>query len=997
MTRPVDKEDAGTWILRDHREDVEPGFRNVMFGCLLERRDASTLGRRVIEGLSESTSERKSAADIQGAFLIDTEDDKNRSVGSWSFAMPVLTTSASKKKASASDTGGTTVRRTGPGASAARAASRRPVKFRPVYDRDWGEDDRYQETEAFLHPDSPDIAAGESAIVLAGMYEKSEELLLLPLGAGKLIAVNRGNDPAVSSTVYDTDAEDKPDPLNAAKLHSFWKTYQIAGGCAIGKASALTWQLGLSDRDRIPGRGLVTDAVSPPIVDKEDEPVEIGGPNDPAEAQEGSVGRVTFGQDYANALRERIRQAQEGSTGSSTGRDPGPTSVRRSPSDPGPTSVRNLTTSQPPPAGDLGLALAAMTSKMGGPIDVGSNVDVHRLGTTTEGHAINSAHISTLAYFRGGRGDGPLNFEDGRWEKADEYPFMSKVHLRWNRGLLHDHPCGKKIGMWALEAEIPLWIPEDDEPPPPPEPPPEDDTDPPPIPFPPQMGELIRPGDCKTTPGSSTGTSTSIGGAGGAAAGGAAAGGWEPDGRDGDFDRGAGDYGLGLDGGGEGTDFGGVPITPLSGPLGDAFAGGALGGAGSIGGGLGGSTGGAPPGATGATSGGTTKGGNSSAGPTSPSGPTGIYTGPIGEGPVSAGGSSGGPRGGRPRSPNRNDQKKGSPYKDLELHLGMRVNSLSSGGVQNVSAREYDRLFRSGVIGRDGKPINQAPRVGDTPTRLRTVLGGAVQRTPTFSQQLRTAGGLVMRPFATARGELDATRGGFIRRGDLKPQVKTPDTTALVAHAVNQTGRWDGWTSLGAGVPGGARHASGGHVVVGSMYANPTEFTKVLDGDFDPTGTARTPDQTTTTFIPGGMSVLSFSHPKRTVLGGAGIQMTQGATGLAVRVVSAAGVVGSNGMDVKTTGETNIIGSFRVNGSAVGTGSGVGSPSGFGGDGTDGATTIGANTEATGQKQYSTLTVSSGFSLYGVESNILALRATGAVVITGTVNMQGKGETATPA
>jgi hypothetical protein len=107
-----------------------------------------------------------------------------------------------------------------------------------------------------------------------------------------------------------------------------------------------------------------------------------------------------------------------------------------------------------------GHAVALMAAMRGyGPIHAGHQADKHNHGVDGDGHPVNSAHVSTGAYFFRDRNyDGPLFFE-GDYPFPPSYPLTSKVHLTWNKIAQHAFAKGPRDGLWMWFAEVPYYSP----------------------------------------------------------------------------------------------------------------------------------------------------------------------------------------------------------------------------------------------------------------------------------------------------------------------------------------------------------------------------------------------------------------------------------------------------------------------------------------------------------------------------------------------------------
>ena len=86
-----------------------------------------------------------------------------------------------------------------------------------------------------------------------------------------------------------------------------------------------------------------------------------------------------------------------------------------------------------------------------GPLVCGPPGDKHKVAQTEIG-SVNSAHISTNAYFfKDEEYDAPLKFDE-KWEGAKAGPVSVEVFLEYDDELQHPHVCGERDGMWRWRA-----------------------------------------------------------------------------------------------------------------------------------------------------------------------------------------------------------------------------------------------------------------------------------------------------------------------------------------------------------------------------------------------------------------------------------------------------------------------------------------------------------------------------------------------------------------
>jgi hypothetical protein len=142
-----------------------------------------------------------------------------------------------------------------------------------------------------------------------------------------------------------------------------------------------------------------------------------------------------------------------------------------------------------------------------GPFTAGHENDKHQFGKDRDGNPVNSGHISSRAFiFDTVDRDGPFLFE-GAYPNPPQYPLISRVHLTWDAGMVHEWALGARFGKWRWYAEVPYLTPYDDIPP----------DEPPDEPPGPPTGGPGRPGtpDIPTPGGPTTGGGGRGGGGGG--------------------------------------------------------------------------------------------------------------------------------------------------------------------------------------------------------------------------------------------------------------------------------------------------------------------------------------------------------------------------------------------------------------------------------------------------------------------------------------------------
>ncbi len=463
----------GMLPLQDHRT-LLPEHRVAIMCGRIEERDA--LGNWIIEGHEGSESPTQTAGDLLGGYHWPATSPDKRQFGSWRIVAAAIATEPSKEDTeepapedegdARSDEASGEARKKqekaargdpdNRGPSRERTAERakakpRSVKVGTVHNSKWDIDPRFRSIKVGLHEDAADVPKGTPLLVLAGSREDAQELVGVPVSSSKLIAPNAAGDPAMGTWVYDLTPESEPDKERRARLQSFWRVLKLGGGCASGLNDSLAWQLGTSGLDGLDGGGLVFDA--PGVATTGAEPKDPAAPAPQGENDGTQYGSVTLLQDYLAAQADRIREAQGTKEPDQTRTRP-PKTTQTAGGTPDATPV---ITSQ---ARNAGGVAAMVSARRSGPIEVGDIADVHQIGQTLDGHAINAAHISCDALYKNKIGDGPFDFEVQEYEEpAFGSPFQTPVHLRWDAGVIHGWVCGEAPGKWRWTAESFFYVP----------------------------------------------------------------------------------------------------------------------------------------------------------------------------------------------------------------------------------------------------------------------------------------------------------------------------------------------------------------------------------------------------------------------------------------------------------------------------------------------------------------------------------------------------------
>ena len=268
----------------------------------------------------------------------------------------------------------------------------------PIFNSKFQEDQRFEHQTPGTPSGTcyPKAAGGSVGVMLDATDETAQDGVFLSTDP-RLVAVNAAGDPDCSSIVTDLDSNSRIAGDRCARLHTFLRVVRPVSGVVNFSTTehALAWQIGKSGQDKIEGFGLVyDDAAGTPVGTLAPPPQTIG--------YRSGTGSVAL---------------------------PPVTVITPS-----------LTVSQG--------VVAACSSRVGGFIDVGDSNDKHQIGKTLDGEPVNSAHISTLACFRGHGGDGPMYFEPIGAAQGSKWPFLSQVHFGFDQSLPYAWNGKTLAGKW---------------------------------------------------------------------------------------------------------------------------------------------------------------------------------------------------------------------------------------------------------------------------------------------------------------------------------------------------------------------------------------------------------------------------------------------------------------------------------------------------------------------------------------------------------------------
>lgn len=432
------------WLPAQH---FDPGYdvhlRTAMFMARISRDADHVFNRNVplpgtrgdVLGFSlwgVAAKQRDGATATGPGAAVANASQATRPIPAWAAAWAAVTTQAtddSDDQAIPQSSGGRTQERAAANASAATV--------RPVFSRSWDADPRFLEKGAATPPGWPGLPKNWPGIVLVGTKEDSQEDLFLPLGGGPLVAINFAGDPTTASLVCDELPDGKIDKARRARLHSMMRVVRLL---AAGKnaGNGIAWNLAPAGQDRIDGGGLMIDLqgptvspAQPPSISTTSQPTTTGTQEKPFIKTTQAFGVQATGF-YGTRLQDGRKHPQ---TKSGNG---------------GPNSSTT------------GLAVAYMSRRFGGIVDVGDAHDIHRFGTTLDGEPENPAHVSTEVILRGPEGDAGLALEPNPYQPVKSYPFLSPVHFRFRAAGSHRFRGRILPGDFAWQAEVPDYPPATD-------------------------------------------------------------------------------------------------------------------------------------------------------------------------------------------------------------------------------------------------------------------------------------------------------------------------------------------------------------------------------------------------------------------------------------------------------------------------------------------------------------------------------------------------------
>ncbi len=452
MTGFTDYQSAGIFPLQDHEPDIPISIRQMMVGGRVSRlRDPNEGGDDPENSMLEVGREENKGTlgDIHPWLFIQTRDRAVRGMGSWAQSFAAMTTG-----------GGTG------GSSGRYQRALAPSEVHPLRDHESREDKRYSKQLPGWPSCFPSLPQGVHVLLVPGTEETKQETLALHADP-RLFAVHTDGAAEAGSLVCDLQPEAEPcmDKSSVpgqggrhARLQSFLRVIPLGGDRPIpnldAKAgNALAWNLSTAGVDEIAGFGMVwgRTLLSGPST---------GGPRvPPGPITPGSPGSSPMGAASGTGGGSTREAAPSGNAGGSGAESAGSNGT------PG-TGGSEDEARRPGDFGKFqrkkkdGHAIALMAHLPAyGPFHIGADADQHRIGQDKDGHAINSGHIATGAYyFRNQREDAPLEFGQN-YRKPQPYPLSSRVHLEFDEEPTHPKVGGSGKGLWRWRAEVPYVAP----------------------------------------------------------------------------------------------------------------------------------------------------------------------------------------------------------------------------------------------------------------------------------------------------------------------------------------------------------------------------------------------------------------------------------------------------------------------------------------------------------------------------------------------------------
>ena len=505
MTHAPDWSELGVWPLQDHDDRAKREVRQQLVGMRIKALDEDGVDAGIVQYASEGGM--GTLGDLHPWRFWQTGNRENRYAGSWSYAFPVIVGSVDKIKGDITPGGGPrpggsvppnirapviTGGRGTEGAAEPSAGGPTNPKGYPIKNDVYSSDSRYANVEHNWLPCFPNMPKGTLMIGMAATDEHHQRNLLLHADP-RLVAVNIEGSAEAGTIVCDLQPEDEycmggvgaraGIDGRTARLQSMMRVIPLEQGGGNG----IAWQLGASGQDDLWGYGLtfgMADTSGPttpgagggPDDSNGDRPPVItdpssGGPGGdnsmgglaPGAADDmgvravGDSGSLESGPGATGTSRDYLRDSVRADLGGMAHLVPGQEGRGNGGSDKKDDFNPETGRFKPKRTRNHAIGMAARRD-MFGPLEIGHVMaDKHRIGSSKDGDAINSLHLSTDAnFYMDLEYDGPLHFEPSKYPNPGPLPGISRVHLVWDG---KEPQASGASGKWKWFAEVPFLSP----------------------------------------------------------------------------------------------------------------------------------------------------------------------------------------------------------------------------------------------------------------------------------------------------------------------------------------------------------------------------------------------------------------------------------------------------------------------------------------------------------------------------------------------------------
>ena len=505
MSHAPDWSELGVWPLQDHDARAKREVRQQLVGMRIDSIDEEGPLAGVVQYATES--KMGTLGDLHPWRFWQTSDRENRYAGSWSYAFPVIVGTVNRSKGDTTPGGGlrpggsvppgirSPITAGGGGSEGGASPSASgPVNPRgyPIRNDVYASDSRYANVEHNWLPCFPNMPKGTLMIGMAATDEHAQRNLLLHADP-RLVAVNIEGSAEAGTIVCDLQPEDEycmggvggraGIDGRTARLQSMMRVIPLEQGGGNG----IAWQLGASGQDALWGYGLtfgMADTSGPTTPGAGGGPDDSNGDRPPATTDPSSggpggdnsmgglspgngdnmgvtpvagSGSLASGSGLDGTSRDYFRDSVRADVGGMTHLVPG--QEGRGSGGNNKKDDFNPETGQFKPKRTRNHAIGmAARRDMFGPLEIGHVMaDKHRIGSSKDGDAINSLHLSTDAnFYMDLEYDGPLHFEPSKYPNPGPLPGISRVHLVWDG---KEPQASGAMGKWKWFAEVPFFSP----------------------------------------------------------------------------------------------------------------------------------------------------------------------------------------------------------------------------------------------------------------------------------------------------------------------------------------------------------------------------------------------------------------------------------------------------------------------------------------------------------------------------------------------------------